>query len=119
MVDWCSTHVAVSHARDGPSGQDACSDDWSRLPKSIHTRFIPSMSWTHRYGALTHTASVPMLCGLLEACNHSGVPALHAWGPERSGEMPGGVLQQGQTCDGRLTALQQQVQPRLWQDSAG
>src|SRR6266571_490945 len=37
VVDWCSTHVAVSHVRDGPSGQEACSDDWARWPSHAIT----------------------------------------------------------------------------------
>src|SRR2546427_13121566 len=37
VVDWCSTPVAVSHVRDGPSGQEACSDDWARWPSHAIT----------------------------------------------------------------------------------
>ena len=33
--------------------------------KSVHTRFIHSMSRKHRYCALTHATSVPMVCGLI------------------------------------------------------
>jgi hypothetical protein len=35
------------------------------LSKSVHTRFIHSMSRTHWYCALAHDTSVPMLCGLI------------------------------------------------------
>jgi len=31
--------------------------------KSLHTRFIHLMSWTHCYYTLPCAASVPMLCG--------------------------------------------------------
>jgi predicted component of type VI protein secretion system len=33
--------------------------------KSVHTRFIHSMSRKHRYRALTCALSVPKLCGLI------------------------------------------------------
>src|SRR5262249_19686272 len=34
-------------------------------PCTVHTTFIHPISRTRRYYALTHTTSVPMLCGLI------------------------------------------------------
>jgi hypothetical protein len=35
------------------------------ISKSVHMRFIHSMSRTHRYDTLTRVPSVPTLCGLI------------------------------------------------------
>ena len=46
--------------------------------KSVHTRFIRSMSRTHRYYTLMCAASVPMLCGLIWVSTL--VDASYCWG---------------------------------------
>ena len=40
---------------------------WVRCTKSLHTRFIHSMSQTHCYYTLSCTACVPMLCGSISS----------------------------------------------------
>ena len=100
VVDWCGVHVAVSQARDYPSGQYACSGNGSRLT-SLALTGAPSLN------TRMPERSVEMLCGVLlrgrgvlrpalVAAASGAAPALAGRAPRSHGRrdkrtVPGGV----------------------------